>query len=329
MTTLLTLLDQGLVHDPVYGRELANHLPMALVSLHRLGASDEHLQRFAAEYPARVGLRPARPATPWPTGDAWASRLGRADAWPAYRDLFTQWLRHESPAEVLVQVLPTLMQGCAAAAFHGLIRTAYGVQAMHMAELVEGLAHWAAAHQPLGAFEPNPRARERDPVALLRSLNAGTSRRGLIAERMADAAKEGHVNQVVGQLFVDEHTPQRLARAAAYAYAHSGSFTALHLVTACHALRVVMQAAGDDLNTTDCVRGFWQAYAHGVVAATLRASPTLPTAWDWAPIVAAALAHEDVHVIKLVDSCREHERAIGVAGDDLWRLAATRAVASS
>lgn len=327
MTTLLTLLDQGLVHDPVYGRELANHLPMALVALHRLGASDERLQRYAAEYPARVGLRPARPNASWPSGDAWASRLGRADAWPAYRDLFTQWMRHESPDEVLAQVLPTLMQGCAAAAFHGLIRTAYGVQATHTAELVEGLAYWASVHQPLGAFEPNPKARERDPVALLRTLSAGTSRRGLIAERMADAALEGRVNQVVGHLVVDEHTPQHLARAAAYAYAHSGSFTALHLVTACHALRVVMQAVGDDLNATECVRWFWQAYAHGVVAASLRASPAPRTAWEWAPIVAAAIDHEDVHVIKLVDSCREHERAIGAAGEDLWRLAATRAVA--
>ncbi len=327
MSALHALLDQGLAYDPVYGHGLANHLPMALVALDRLGATAEQLERYAASYPRRRQLRLARPAATWPAGQAWTSRLGQPDAWPLVRDLFVQWLRHESPAAVLHQVLPALMPGCAAAAFHGVIRTAYGLQAEHLGEVAEGLSYWAATHQRLGEL-PTPsssRARgTRDPIELLRELRVVDSDGDLIVDRMVDAAQNGHVNRVAARLIVDEHTPQRLARAAALAYAETGNFTALHLVTGCHAMRVVAQAA-DDIDATTAWRWFWQSYAHGVVAASLRPRPAAPT-WPWPRIVAAALADQDEHVIKLVDSCREHERAIGISGEDLWRRAATRAV---
>ena len=46
-------------------------------------------------------------------------------------------------------------------------------------------------------------------------------------------------------------------------------------------------------------------------------------ALPWDAILPAAIASDDEHVIKLVDSCREQERAYG--GHE-WRLAASRAV---
>ena len=327
MTTLHTLLDEGAAFDPVYGNELANHLPMALVALDRLGASHAHLGAYAAGYAKRVGLRPARAAAAWPAGDAWTSRLGQPDAWPMYRNLFTQWLEHESAGAVLSQALPALMPGCAAAAFHGVIRTAYGVQAEHMGEIAEGLAYWSATHQRLGTWPQGVVADADDPAELLRELHAADSRDGLIVTRMVDAARDGKVNAVAARLVVDDDTPQRLTRAAAFAYTHTGNFTALHLVTGCHAMRVIAQAAAADIDATDAWRWFWQAYAHGVVAAALEPSPA-PEPWPWPRIVEAAIGDDDEHVIKLVDSCREHERAIGTAGDDTWRRAATRAVAA-
>lgn len=326
MATLHNLLDEGAAFDPVYGHDLANHLPMALVALDRLGAGGERLEAYASTYAKRRRLRPARAAARWPAGDAWTSRLGRPDAWAMYRDLFTQWLEHEPVGSVLSQTLPALMPGCAAAAFHGVIRTAYGVQAEHDGEVAEGLAYWAATHQRLGAWQLDLAADTNDPVELLRELNAVDSTAGLIVARMVDASRDGNVNAVAARLVVDDDTPQRLARAAAFAYAHSGNFTALHLVTGCHAMRVIAQAA-PDIDAIDAWRWFWQAYAHGVVAAALEPSPA-PEPWPWPRIVNAAIADEDEHVIKLVDSCREHERAIGTPGEDGWRRAATRAVAA-
>ncbi len=323
--TLHRLLDEGTGFDCEYGNKLSNHLPMALLALVRLGADDARLQAFAAQYVRLKRLSPAPSREAWNPGLAWTPRLGQPSAWTVYRDLFAQWLAHDGAAEMLSQTLPALMPGCAAAAFHGLIRTAYGLHAGHAAEIADGLAYWAATHQSLGAWPESVKTTTDDPIRLLRSMSASESRAGLISQRMADAARSGDVNTLAASLVINEDTPRKLTRAAASAYAESGNFTALHLVTGCHAMRVVASYVDADAQTM-CWRWFWQAYAHGVVAAALKPSPG-PAAWAWPDIVKAALASDDEHVIKLVDSCREHERALGEPDDALWRRAATRAVA--
>ena len=312
--SLQTLLDEGARDAAEYGGGLANHRPMALVALHRLGAPDERLVSFAAAYSKQ--LEAAAPAQAWPAGDAWKARFSQGDAWPAYRALFAQWLSHDGAPAMLAQVLPALMPGCAAGAFHGLIRTAYALQAGHAQELADGLAYWACRYRPLGEVGAGT---QTDPLALLRQLNAGTSGVPSIMARMRDAAASGVVNRVASRLAIHKHTPEQLARAAALAYAGSGNFTALHLVTATHAMRVVAAFIDDQ---DDAWRWFWQAYATGVVAAALKPLPAAPML-GWARIVKAAIAADDDHTAKLVHTCREEELAYG--GDD-WRAAASRAV---
>jgi hypothetical protein len=216
-----------------------------------------------------------------------------------------------------------LLPGCGAAAFHGLIRTAYAVQAVHPASLVDGLAYWACRYLPLGQITaPTAVPAQSDPLVLLRRLPAGRSKARLIFERMRDAASDPCINAVVGALQVDEHTPRRLARAAAFAYAGSGNFTALHLVTSAHAMRTLVRYADAP---DEAWRWYWQAFATGVAAAGLQVLPPVPLL-PWDQIVAAALASDDDHLIKLIDSCREEEAVYG--GDD-WQRAASRAVLQS
>jgi hypothetical protein len=145
--TLLALLNDGARFDAEFKGGLSNHLPMALLALQRLGASEARLSAYAARYSAR--LDPAPPATPWPAGDPWRERLGERGAWPAYRHFFTQWLEVEEASSVLHQALPHLMAGCGGAAFHGLIRCAYAVHSAHIAELADALAYWACRYLPL------------------------------------------------------------------------------------------------------------------------------------------------------------------------------------
>ena len=98
------------------------------------------------------------------------------------------------------------------------------------------------------------------------------------------------------------------------------NFTALHLLTACHAMRMLQGFIDEPL---PALRWFWQAWASAVVAAGLQvktAAPLLP----WNRIVPVALASDDEHLIKLVDSCRAEARVYGGAD---WRRAASRAVA--
>jgi len=316
-TTLLALLDAGAQHDAEYRGGLSNHRPMALVALHRLGVDDTRLAAWAAVYERRLAPSPAPAA--WPAGDAWTSRLGERAAWPAYRDLFAQWLDNEAAGDVLAQVLPALMPGCGAAAFHGLIRTAYAVQAAHRAELADALAYWACRWLDLGPFVTTVQSTHDEPAAALSALPlpCGPLPGELIFQRMQAVAGLPGFGAAVAALRVDDRTLPRLATGAAELYAASGNFTVLHLLTSAHALRVLLPFTDDPL---PAVQAYWRAWAAGWVASgavPLSPAPLQP----WPRIVAHALASDDDHVIKLVDSCREQE---AVLGGGVWRQAASR-----
>lgn len=323
---LLARLTRAARFDSEYGRGLANHLPMALASLARLGADESRLAAFEA---GCIGsLRIAPPARAWPAARPWRLELGRRAAWPAYRSLFAEWIGHEGSSEVLAQALPWLWPGVAAAGFHGLIRTASAVRCGHAGEVAEGLAYWSCRYLPLGEMPGAPgagRGAHTDPVALLRRLRAGSATGRLIAERMREVAQGGEVNRVAARLVVTQETPRLLARAAAQALAGSGDFTALHLVTSTHAMRVLARFVDEPLPAW---RHFWQAFAHAVAAAGLRREPPAPLL-GWDALERVALASDNEHLIKIVDSCREEERAWGEPGETLWRAAASHYLARS
>ena len=294
---------------------------MALVALHRLGASDARLQAFAATYGGK--LEPAPAAAEWPAGEPWKARFGDPAAWPAYRALFAQWLVHEGRDGVLPQVLPALMPGCGAAAFHGLIRTAYAVESGHTGELADGLAYWACRY--LALPQAGERGREDDPAAVIDALRGAMapwqSDAGLIVDRMREAATHAAFAPHVARLRVGDATLLALARLALERYADGGDFTVLHMATASHALRVLLPFVDEPL---PALRHFWVACA--AAAASVRERPPLlplGTLLDWPEVVARAIASDDEHVVKLVHTCREQEAAYG---GDAGRRAAVRVV---
>ncbi len=325
--TLMALLDAGAAHDIEFDGGLSNHLPMALGALAALGADDAHLERYAASY--SIKLRAAPPAAAWPGGEPWASRFGDGTAWPAYRQLFAEWLTYESTDDVLAQVLPQLMPGCGAAAFHGLIRTAYAVQARHAGELADALAYWACRYMALPAV-PERKRTTADLQKVLAALPIAPVEARFITTRMRAAAAAPGFAAAVARLRIDDTTLPALAQHAAQLYASTGDFTVLHLVTSAHALRVLLPFTPEPLLA---VRSYWQAYAAGYAATSAQAETTAmaktratTALQDWPSLVAAALASDDEHVIKLMHSGREEG---GFYGNDVFRRAASRAVAQS
>ncbi len=322
---LVALLDDSLRFDAEYGQRLSNHLPMLLVALHRLGASDERVTDAAATYAARLHAMP--PLQAWSAGDPWRLPLGQPAVWPAYRYLFTTWMHEEGAGETLRQVLPALLPGCGAAAFHGLIRTAYAVDSAHRAELAHALAYWGSRWLDLGVDEAGATTgTQADPAPLLQAGAAvpgvAGSASGYIVERMFHAAWQPGFAQAVQGLRLDERTLPRLARHAARLYARSGDFTVLHLVTSAWAMRVLLPFV-DDLPAG--LAGYWHAYAAGVAGLGARLKPgRAAQPLPWPDIVARALASDDEHLVKLVHACQQEQQAY--AGADDWQRAATRAV---
>ena len=310
----IDLLDQGTRQPAEYAGGLSNHFPMAVLALRRLGADDVRLQAFAVSYATRLGVwSPDDAAQTWHAGDPWASRLGEPGALGAYRHLFAQWLDSEDAGEVLAQVLPTLMRGCGAAAFHGLIRTAYAVEAAHRAELPVALAYWASrwlALGPAGMLSAvTQRPLQTDPAAVLRSLPVvrGAARGSLIVDRLQQAARQRGFAAAVAGLAITADTLPQLALGAADLYARSDDFTFLHLMTSAHAMRLLLRYTEEPL---PAVAAYWQAFAAAWAGSGARpAAVEQPRLRPWPELVALAIASDDEHCIKAVDTCRQQQAA--------------------
>jgi Questin oxidase-like len=312
--------------DAEYGSSLSNHLPMALTALARLGASDERRAEFAARYASKLHAAP--PPAPWPAGEAWRALLGQPRAWPAYRALWRGWIDDEGAPAVLAQALPTLMQGAAAAAFHGPIRAAYALAANHAEELADALAYWSCRWFACGAADGE--GSNADTAAVLATLDLAAELKDapLIAQQMAQAAAHPRFAPALARWRVDAHiTLPRLAMLAAERYAARAEFTVLHLVTSAHAVRVLLPRlhAEDRLPALRHYAGA-AAAAWATLPRDHKGAPLQISLLPWTEISARAIESDDDHVIKLVDSCRELESSQGGA---VWSRAASRAVAEA
>lgn len=69
---------------------------------------------------------------------------GHTAAYPVLRAGFEDALSQGAPQAVLRRVLPEMLRGLHAFAFHGLIRTAHAWESGHRGELASALATWAA-----------------------------------------------------------------------------------------------------------------------------------------------------------------------------------------
>lgn len=127
---------------------LANHLPMALVALDRLGAAPARLEQWRQTYRAANGLIPV-PSAVAPIGatdfeGALGDRAREAD----WRTFFAGEVARLGADGAIRLYLPRLVQGVAASAMHPLMRLAYGLIAADDDEIAVALAYWATTLAP-------------------------------------------------------------------------------------------------------------------------------------------------------------------------------------
>jgi hypothetical protein len=314
------LLDVNLDLLPEYGNQLTNHLPMALHALAQLGADAPRLHQFFERYASRFEGRRAEPATS--AVNDWLPLRGQSDSFGALRATFADALQRKSRDAVLRAALPALWPGVAAAAFHGVIRTAHAVQSGQSGELAAALAYWAWRWQPMAAADGGP------PLAFdvwyERLIEAGRSvafEGALISQRMAHAAESDNYRALAARLQPDDQLPARLWAFAARRYAATRNFTVLHMVTGARALHVLLPWADDAAGAVrEAVRAVTAAYLAAKVPAHDLPPPVVH---DWPALIQRAVQSDDDHVIKLVHACRAAEQA-GIAGP--FQAAAARAV---
>jgi Questin oxidase-like len=292
--------------------QLSDHLPMSVAALDAMGADAAAIRLWSERYATARGLHPAD-RDEQTRRAAWRRRIDAAGR-----------------AAALNEVMPQFAETIRAAGFHCAIRAAYAFEGNDDDELACALESWE--REALELAEPARTQTVPVGVALqaLARVDIQTSSRGLISARMHEAASAATFADVAGHV-PPSHGLDELARAAAVAFAESRDFNALHVMTGTAAMRALARF----LDEPDAAMpGLWRAYAAAAyVAGTLpsldperlaalrNAAPP-----DWPPLLAAAIAHDDEHVIKATYTAWRLDREIG---DPVFRTAAMRYLAAA
>jgi hypothetical protein len=270
------LLLQSRSHAPLYGNRLANHLPMALLALDRLGSSGDY---------------------------------------PRFVRFFQDRIREAGIDAVLHDWVPVLMPGLAASAFHGMIRLAYAIEGGLDDEIALALAYWASEYASLPLpLEPAEGSLEQIAGRLRTALSGHVFKPGIIIDKMLEIAWGP---ALAGAAVQPAAAPalRDIAGFALQAYTQREDFTLLHIVTGCHAFRIVQAYASDKALAR---RYLWQAalvaWLTVVVAPGKQQAPRADRALEEEDIAARALQSRDDHVIKLCHSALCEYREYGDAG---------------
>ncbi|MBH0238440.1 DUF4243 domain-containing protein [Methylobrevis sp. L22] len=312
---------------------LANHLPMVLEALCRLGAPAARLAAYAEHYD-RVHAVPLLAPRIAPLGRAdWRAALGDRRREADLRDFFLTEAQRLGGFGAIRIYVPELVQGVAASALHGLMRLAYGVLRGDDAEIGAALGYWATTYLPL-RDEPAGPPETDDPAALALMMRAEPAFQDfsfdahLLWHWIAKTGRMDAFAPLIGRLRFGPETLDRVTATSAALYASTMSFEALHAVTGSHWVRIVTPYLDDPL---PLLRHFWAA----ILALYPKIGMPLPatvdelaalralTPPDDLDIAAAAIASDDEHDHSLVFSALQEFRR---TGDPLYRVLAARRV---
>jgi hypothetical protein len=312
-----------------FGPRLSNHLSMAVLALAWLGADDGRLEDFAARYRGRASLVTLPASAGDLTFERWRGGLGDLSVEAQAVAYFADALATSGRAAPLRIHLPVLLRGIGASAFHALIRTAYALEAGDDAELAHALGYWTMSWLDPGAAEPVDGAMAAPGVleAFAAAFRpAGPLPVGLIFQRMAAVAADPSFDSFARLYSPATDGLTELAAVAVALFAATGDFTALHAMTATHALRLVLPWTDD---RPGALAHHWRALlaAYGSTGA-----PSPPSedeisrlrrarAPGWAELHAAALASDNDHVIKAIYTAWREDQ---MYRDPLYALAAAR-----
>ena len=321
-------------YGPEYGGGLANHAPMAVDSLVGLGRSDDI--PVWLDWYSRSLDAPARGFGPIPAAD-WREYLGRHDRAADWVVFFEREIDAAGWLAALQTWAPRLIPGLAAAATHGVLRSAHAVRGLSAAdtpsrrrELAEGLGYWAATWQVLpGTPSHAPVRMPSDAIADVPRLHQpGFVIEGMITDGLRQVGDDPAFAGLIDLAAPDQ--PARflsdLTRTTArwFLSDRSAPIVFVHTVTAPSALRFLAPYLPDE-TVEHALRYAWQTCAALYAWYMLEEpswNPTDEPVHDHADLIERAVAARGPHTIKFVDAClREH----GLDPDPVYLYAAAAA----
>ncbi len=297
---------------------LGNHGPMAAEALIALGRPDA-VESFIESYKKR--FRSSSPAAHQKiTRDNWREALGDGERVTDWTDFFNRELQESAWTKALEKWSAILAPGLAAAAAHGVIRTAHAARSLsaketerRRRELAEGLGYWAAYYQPL-PDAPDARQEKFRPAQALAQVpmlptdkrKGGSVMNGL--RGLTDFQPFSKTARLVEIPDKPEQFLSELTETFATAYLQHVNqrslITLIHAVTGTAALRSLLPYLSP-MAKQQMARYGWQAAA-ALYAISASASPNpLPDSKEIRRenLIEQAVASQEEHAIKFTEAC--------------------------
>ncbi len=297
----------------------AVHCPMVLSALSSLGASDEQLQNYfeiwQKENPALANSVGPTNQSNLITATTWRQSLKNVQDFSALQQFFQNWIEESAPEIVMQQVLSQIPPAPASVAFHGLIRTAHGLEVNHAGEIAAGLAalvvrnFWFDLPQPARPVQVQSVAQALAHFS--ERMSAFDTPKVNITARMqavVDDPRFAHsLPAVPANAFAE------MQQNAIKLYVQHQNFTTLHMVTALHAAHKIFTRLPDALFER-YLPAVWSAYCAAYVSTGAPRIVDAPVASDtllpWKTLFAAACESNRDHMIKMIYTChQQYQRA--------------------
>jgi hypothetical protein len=332
-TMLTRLVERSREFSVEFPVLLANHLPMVLVAMSRMGAGDERLIEYFDIYrDANKLVAPPPPVSPI-VQNRWTEALGDRSRETDYRAFFSGEVGRLGVRSTLSIYLPTLVPGIASSALHAMMRLAYAVMTDSDAEVGVALGYWAATFLPMCPATGAAPITE-DPAEILLRLRDYPSFRHVEVELdllwhfIRSMTEKPEFRPVVDWLRIGPGTHDRIAKASLALMAGTTDFCAVHAVTGTHWIRLLAPYWPDH---GLALRYFWEAIAalYPKIGFSDLPSSEQMDDWrnrrcpDWFEIMAAAVRSNDEHDLSYIFSSHEEWK---VYGDPLYRFVAARRV---
>ncbi len=322
---VFALLEKASLYLPTYQNGMSNHLPMVLIALSRIGAKVSDIKKFYAQYIDKLILIPDNGDNIAAiTHDNWRIYLGSNEYYKAYSSYFSEECQQLGHTVFLNQYIGLLANGIGSGAFHALIRLGYALdlyndnETLGMSEIVASISYWASHYLNIGNISDvirysGPEQAFNHLYEQCKESVIKASHDGLIYQRMQSAAAQyPQLAELVTRFVMTSNTLTELNALALKSHIQCNTFETLHLITASHALQLVMQQLSEGEKEI-VANAFAYHFASVYLAIGLPQLAELNSdeyqqyeQLDWQPLYQQAIESGNDHTIKLLYSCNQH-----------------------
>jgi len=318
---------------------MANHYPMTIMSMYNLGANDSQIQSFKRHWPrnrALINQDLHLLDNGELTSENWHDYLGQSDKLKEFRRIFIGLFIERDIIEVITSLLKKMQNGLPMGLLHPLIRLSFAAMHGDTGLLADSLAYMAIRYRDVYQVRHFPKA--ENPNLADKSASGNwlviyqLSQKKLLQDHLYNSMYGGSIHiceQLCASTYVHklalggsfkvnanclDASVRQICKSSVKLYLFEPKLTTLHAVTGCQALAELTQRYAITCGQRNVFASLWQRIWVWLTAlyiekncpplTNLPDKITSTSADSWEQLSAKALQTNEVHVIKMLFSCK-------------------------